>query len=463
VLVLLQRVARFAVAVACVLALVAALAPGCKDPTQVTLEIVLRKDAECGKIKVQTAITVGVEPVDTEHKVETEFVHAQTDHCDPITKEVGTLVVTPSDKGRAAVVVVVGFGAQDPASCKPPKYKGCVVARRRFTFPKSKPLRLPILIDPYCTDVPCDAFTTCRDGRCFDAETDTDTCGPDGCLEPGETPDGSTNIDAAIEVDGSPPPPDASPDAPNDAPPDGTQPGPLPPQCSADNKLQCSNGFGTYVSCSQKKCCDTGPPVGPVCEGTCISGGPRFCCADTDCTTTQTCPPAAQSPPGPARICQEKAPQPAATCTNKKLNCYQAGGGPVGQCAQSCCELNLIPTCDSSAQACGEKYCCEDAHCAVYGQVCAATVDNGQAAKCMAPPTTPYCLDDGSIACGGVTPCNGVCCEPQGGVAACNAGATSCPNTNKQYCCPKSPCAQGTCLGFVNPGPGAGKGAGVCQ
>lgn len=180
-----------------------ALVPGCQEPTQVTVDVRL-VTAQCSEIH-GTAITVGVEPADTEERIRSRFPTAQTSDCDPATRRIGTLVVTPSDAERASIVVVAAYGARrDPTECQPPDYAGCIVARRRFSFSKHRRLTMPVTIDPECANVPCDAFSTCRKGRCFDAEIAP--CDGADCAqnEPGATPDGGTDLDAAVISDGGP-------------------------------------------------------------------------------------------------------------------------------------------------------------------------------------------------------------------------------------------------------------------
>lgn len=182
-----MRAARTLAALAAAAAFAATIAPGCQDPTQVTLDVRLAS-AQCSEIH-GTAITVGVQPADTEERVRSRFPTGQTTDCDAATKRIGTLVVTPSDADRAAIVVVAAYGARrDPTECQPPDYAGCIVARRRFSFSKHRRLTIPITIDPECANVPCDAFSTCRKGRCFDSETDPCEGGDCQGSEPGAQP-----------------------------------------------------------------------------------------------------------------------------------------------------------------------------------------------------------------------------------------------------------------------------------
>ena len=175
-----------------------ALGPGCRDATQVTVEISLAQRASCAETN-GTAITVGTEPGMTQQRVADEFVTATTDSCTEATHEIGTLVVTPGGNGHGSIIVVVAYDkAIVPSSCKPPLFKGCIVARRQFTFSDHQQLHLPITIDPQCKDVPCDAFSTCRTGKCFSSDV---SCNGDGCLEPGDPGDGGTSVDGQVIPD----------------------------------------------------------------------------------------------------------------------------------------------------------------------------------------------------------------------------------------------------------------------
>lgn len=278
-----------------------ALGPGCLDATQVTVDISLTKRASCTETN-GVAVTVGTEPGMTEQRVTDEFVTATTNACTEATHEIGTLVVTPGSDGRGSVVVVVAYDKTiTPSKCKAPLYKGCIVARRRFTFSEHQHLRLPITIDPDCKDVPCDAFSTCRTGKCFSTNV---TCGDDGCPEPGDPGDGGTSLDGQVIPDtGVPVPPgsdggdgggssDGGTDAPSDAPLDG----PIGTDGSTIGTAACS---GSILQCpsplpcsgTAQSCC--GPTSGGMssCSAVlaCGAGMTRYCCVDADCPSPLTC------------------------------------------------------------------------------------------------------------------------------------------------------------------------------
>lgn len=232
----------------------------CQEPTQVTLEVRIAT-ATCAEIN-GTAINIGIRPADTEEKVRSKFPNAQTTDCDGATSRIGTLVVTPSEDDRASVIVVTSYGKRgDPTECQPPDYRDCIVARRQFTFTKHRRLSLPITIDPTCVNVPCDAFSTCRKGSCFSSEAET--CeGAGDCLEPGETANGGTDRDAAVD-------------------PDTGASKPKPVAACDGATLRC----GDAPCEAGLKCCETAS--GAICQPAC---GVQLCCSPGDCGG-KTCSP----------------------------------------------------------------------------------------------------------------------------------------------------------------------------
>ncbi len=282
-----------------VAALAITLGSGCRDATQATIDISLAKGALCTEIK-STAITVGTDPQGTEDRVAHEFVTATTSSCDSSSRGIGTLVVTPSGSGRASVIVVVAYGATAAASCKPPLFAGCIVARRQFSFTDHRNLQMPISIDPDCKDVPCGAFTTCRSGKCFSSEA---TCTGDSCLQPGDPGDGGTFADGGVilesgtlgdssadeaGLDGSDSSInlDSGSDSPVDAPSDGPL---LSTRCASPG------GLGTLVcgnmSCSgaTNYCCGATSETASCSNTPCAALTPRYCCDGADCGAAAAC------------------------------------------------------------------------------------------------------------------------------------------------------------------------------
>jgi hypothetical protein len=364
-----------------------ALAPaGCRSATQITLEIGLSKRALCTETS-GTAITVGVDAAVTEKRVGDGYVNATTDACNENTKAIGTLVLTPTDAGHASVVVIVAYGGASTPSCKPPLYKGCVVARRQVTFTSHAGLHMPITIDPNCKDVPCDAFSTCRSGACFSSSA---ACDGDVCTEPGATEDGGTNPDAAII-------PDTGVDGPIDTK-DGGEGGTDAGQDATDGSdgsgdaepnLRCESGIlhctgATLCSAGNVSCCASmGAPVcvsmGTFCT---IQTKPQYCCTNPNCggpgdvcngataTTPGTC--------GPGVV----------TCKVGVLQCPASLGSMPTACGASmsdaCCDrAGDGPICTNAppCQVGEERFCCSDDDCGTQGSCVKADPANPNAPR----------------------------------------------------------------------------------
>ncbi|MDF2692012.1 MAG: repeat domain protein [Labilithrix sp.] len=317
---------------------VMALGQGCQEPTQVTIELALDKKAQCREIATGTAITVGVEPSDTEARVESGFVTARTTDCDAVSGQIGTLVVTPTDPGRAAIVVVVGYNGNDPTGCKPPLYQGCIVARRRFAFAEHTRLRMPITIDPDCADVPCDAFSTCNRGMCFDSES---SCTGDDCERPGELPDGAVDEASTVIPDASGFDTGPGDDSGNDS---GTS-----TYCEGDN-LVCNSATCTGPN---PVCC--GAPT-PQCTPACVMPD-TLCCNTAQCGAGFTCVRAANAPFG---RCQGMTPDGGTTfCSGSNT---MVCNGDTCTAGESCCTTGP----GSCTGACGvttDTLCCTDSQC----------------------------------------------------------------------------------------------------
>ena len=270
-----------------------------------TLELSLTPRAQCTEVH-GSAITVGTDPSATEARVREQYVTATTSACDPATRTIGTLVLTPGDSDSASVVVVVAYDQVAASSCKPPAYQGCIVARRRFTFASHTHLTMPITLDPDCKDVPCDAFSTCRTGVCFDSNV---ACSGDACNEPGATPDGGTS-EAGVVV------PDAGVDAPTDgdgaitdgatdgAITDGATDGAITDGAITDGARDGATDSGTAADCVLPSdtlvcggqactgiavsCCGT-TSANAACNSAPCAGTTRYCCHSTDCQNGHTC------------------------------------------------------------------------------------------------------------------------------------------------------------------------------
>lgn len=268
---------------------IVASAHGCRDATQATLRI--STSAACSDIR-DVAITVAGDSSTAEARGGT-FPTTVTSACDAAL--VGTLVVTPGETGDSAAIVVAA-GVLVPADqCKPPAYKGCIVARRRFSFVDHIALTLPISLDLDCTDVPCEATSTCSRGLCVDSRVECTTAGcapisgsttPSGGRDAGEGGEAST-IDGPLS-DAA----DAKVDGPGDGGDGSTDPCAYsgPNEGNAWVQFSCLNGGGGFcVGYTQGHCanesaygtkCNTGPR--PIC-------GPSICSATDKTSTVYRC------------------------------------------------------------------------------------------------------------------------------------------------------------------------------
>lgn len=184
----------------------------CRSPTQVT--VVVTTDVSC---KDAPSAVVVVGPLgDIEHGRPASAISRRCDDSGSL----GTLVVVPSGATNALVAfkIVEGFAGHAPDDCiESGDYSQCIVARRALNYLPHKSLLVPVAMRVSCKGVPCDATTTCSNGRCVPATiSDPSACTePTGCdvLEPtdGGAPDatvddagdgGDGGVDAADGGDG---------------------------------------------------------------------------------------------------------------------------------------------------------------------------------------------------------------------------------------------------------------------
>ncbi|MBS2016427.1 MAG: hypothetical protein JST00_26315 [Deltaproteobacteria bacterium] len=373
---------RAVVTVASVFATMAlAIAPGCKDATQATLDVRLLKSDLCPTLG-GTALAVGADRLEVESRIST-YVTAETRDCDPATGTIGSLVVTPGEGGRSAVVVVVAFDrarAPSATACKPPAYAGCVVARRFFPFADHRNLRIPISIDPECVDVPCNATSTCRKGNCYDSTTEDGT-------EPGDDGKGGASEAGIVDgaVDGFTP--DAKTDGPtgdgaagdggDGGPGDGGEGGPTGDGGGGPNAeclagmLRC-NRNGVLSPCpgtGVEACCDL--DVFGKCEtASACAGQLAYCCSNADCPVAgEAC--FGQSATGPGRCMP---------FTTMPPTCGGGGSGPLNCPAPTvcngpgsyCCSARNLPAVCQAGVVCGKgavQWCCQSTDCGP-GKVC---------------------------------------------------------------------------------------------
>lgn len=433
--------------------------PGCQDPTQVTLDLSLDKKAKCEEITVGgTAITVGVEPRATEEEVTSGFVSAKTNACDGATNKIGTLIITPSDSGKAAVIVVVGYKGKDPTTCRSPLYEGCIVARRRFVFAEHTRLRMPINIDPDCANVPCDAFSTCNRGTCVSSET---KCSDSECETPGTLPDGGLD-EGSIVLDANPAPPDA-PASTDGGLEDGSG-------GDGDAGLNGSSCNGTNLLCGNTG----GTCIGPssCCSGVC---GPQNSCAPN----TQLCCMSGTTPECPAtHRCERSASAQASgtpgVCVPTTTNPPSCNATDDVVCGQPCVQGSPSPVCcASSAQMCSptcaplDQLCCLTTQCPQPNHACVGRngATPGRCQLVVQPLNDggyPTCFGD-ILHCLPNNDCNqgtDACCQTGGMIPVCNQNAGTCSGFNR-YCCGPEDCdlkdgGRKGCI-FTGPPPAAGQ------
>jgi hypothetical protein len=275
--------------------------PACRAPTQAMITV--STTVECGELS-EVALIVSGEPSESEDRTKRGFYSAQTTHCDG-SKTIGSLVVTPGGE-RAAVIVLTGPKGKPLSECRPPGYAGCIVARRAFAFIDNVTLNIPVSLDADCRGISCDAFTTCRRGRCFSSQV---TCAEGGdCRLDAELPDGGLKEDAEVTVDGSLPKDGSSDDASSDgassdgAAGDGGQDGEAdagddsgfiitpPPGVMCGGGMMTCNGAacdGLRACCENAMVADSltcvTDPATPICNGP-TKGRRRYCCSSANCT-----------------------------------------------------------------------------------------------------------------------------------------------------------------------------------
>lgn len=255
-------------------ALVAVAAQSCRTPTQVTLD--LSTDVACADLKgVDIIVAPGARAA--EERALLRYSAASTDACSG--GHIGTLVVTPG-AGEGAVVIIAGL-VNRASSCVPPRYEGCIVARRRFSFIDHVSSTLPVFLAASCIDVPCNETTTCASRKeCVDS---TATCSADGsCSGPAQA-----GQDAG-PADGAPPDGEGGrPDGPLD---DGSV-----TEAGAEGGAEGGVIPGPFGACPAVNACPLrplgkptpcAPPMDAMPIGCCRQlASPTFVCARVDSCT----------------------------------------------------------------------------------------------------------------------------------------------------------------------------------
>jgi len=312
----------------------AAVAPGCRTATQVTVELRTVGTLTCAQLK-GIGIVVARTPVDAEEKLRLDSLSAQVarGECGADPHLLGTLVITPSE-GSWALVVRARVSDALEATCRHPDYKGCIVARRAFSFIDHASVTLPIGLEIECANVPCDVVTSCRSGSCLSSTAvcseSTSTCESDA--QPVLGPDGGVvPADGAIPADGGGGsdalPPDAS-DAAKDAADATTD---APPDAAPGNLCPLSSGKGGPIDCSTQAsaiyCCrgpsEYGcgmPGVTPICQA---ANDKYFCTGRAGCPALSFCCGTLKSVPPYGSACS-----PSCTTDGDHILCNGPGDCP---------------------------------------------------------------------------------------------------------------------------------------
>lgn len=183
----------------------------CRDATQLRLRITT--NVSCDVVRAHgVAISVG----GNAEQAEIRSPDTLTRQCNE-DGTIGDLFVGPvgGDEDTVAIRVTLGV-ARDADACgrEADGYRGCIVQRRRLRFAPSRTLTIPILLSTSCTDVGCDARSTCgRATECVSSElTDPSRCeSADGCPLTADglqgaadaSADGSSNLSDGASDDGS--------------------------------------------------------------------------------------------------------------------------------------------------------------------------------------------------------------------------------------------------------------------
>jgi hypothetical protein len=191
----------------------------CRAPTQVELKLV--SDVPCQQLN-GVVINVGSDAFKLEDAFRTTpaggYFDAEVDlkRCQA-DGSLGTIFLAPgSDRG--VVLVRAGVGARRAMDCAPPRYEGCIVARRRFSYVDNTTLKLTVQLNQDCLNVPCGIFSTCVSGKqCVESLASScdsnNDCKPDPTArKPVDDPDGGLGTDGGSDAssDGGFTPADAS-------------------------------------------------------------------------------------------------------------------------------------------------------------------------------------------------------------------------------------------------------------
>lgn len=153
--------------------LVSALLVGCREPTQIVLE--MTTDVPCSSL---TGSAVGI---GTATDIEDKAPSASSTQCGP--RGLGTLVVVPSGARDEDVALKIAgaVGGSADACATPPFGPNCIVARRRLRFIPHSTLRLSVHLSSACRGIVCAPDQTCVMGVCTSSSLDPAACEAASC------------------------------------------------------------------------------------------------------------------------------------------------------------------------------------------------------------------------------------------------------------------------------------------
>jgi len=330
---------RHALFAALALALPAVGLGACRAPTQA--RVVITTTTSCADVAAGVAIVVKDRPVAAEAALLSGFVTTTTKACQGGT--IGDLVLAPGES-TGAIVVTARYKGQDSATCRPPDYKDCIVARRAFSFVDHETLTIPISLDPDCVNVPCDAISTCSKGKCVSSSASCSggSCAVDpsvpvtpdagGLLPDGAVPpsDAGARDGEASEGGGDAAGGDAGDDGGGDGDGGGGIDGGTFPPTDFMGPFNCLAGApscaavcpaSTFEACYSNSMIS--PPRPVTCRGKAAKGDLQFCCGSSDCAATG----------GPNTICcASDVPICMAACPITRRVCRVDADCPSNQC-----------------------------------------------------------------------------------------------------------------------------------
>lgn len=153
--------------------LLLALSAGCREPTEIVLDV--RTNVDCSDKEKWGGIAIYVGQRGVDERSEAPVTGAL--HCDG-NGHIGSLVITPSGAKDELISIRVVAAASAEAKahledCAANDYKGCIVARRAVRFGPHARLDINVELTQDCLDEGCDPEHSCRAGSCVEVPIET--------------------------------------------------------------------------------------------------------------------------------------------------------------------------------------------------------------------------------------------------------------------------------------------------